>query len=181
MQHITNPVNNSESGQANANKASEKAKSPADEHPVAEDGAAKGKAALDRIDIVREDSVLATAEALQDHFEKIKAEVNAAQTRTKSLVESTCDLEKKLQNSETQKQQLANELHTLEGKNRETLERNRKLEQELSDSQAKIRDLEAKFAQTDVAQVIDLVKKMENGEISRLQTDVLKLSSKYFL
>ncbi|KAI1701060.1 serine/threonine-protein phosphatase 4 regulatory subunit 3 [Ditylenchus destructor] len=97
-------------------------------------------------------------------------------------------LEGKLRNSEAQlrqtseiNRQLTAELNTSEAKNQETLERNRNLEQELSNSQAKIRDLEAKFDQTDVAQVIAVMKekvdKLENGEISRLQTEVAKLSS----
>ncbi|KAI1696797.1 ring finger domain-containing protein [Ditylenchus destructor] len=114
-------------------------------------------------------------------FDQVKAEADAAKTHVKDLEKSTCDLEKKLQNSEAQKQQISNELHTSEAKNQETLERNRVLEQELSNSQAKNRDLEAKFDQTDVGQVIAVMKekvdKLENGEIARLQKEVAKLSS----
>ncbi|KAI1703940.1 hypothetical protein DdX_14555 [Ditylenchus destructor] len=158
MQHSrSSSVCSNESAESNDSKASENAKPSVDEVQVG--------------------VVLATSDSLKSKFGKIIAEVNAAQ---KDLVESTCDLEKKFQNSEAEKQQLTDELHTLEAKNRETLERNRELEQELSNSQAKIRDLEAKFAQTDVSRMIAVLKenveKLENGEISRLQNEVAKLS-----
>ncbi|KAI1698460.1 laminin-like protein epi-1 [Ditylenchus destructor] len=114
-----------------------------------------------------------TNKALKQELDESKAEVDAAQTRIKDLEESTCDLEKKLQDAVVQKQQITNELHTLEAKNRETLERIREVEQELSNSEAKTRELEAKFDQTDMGQVIAVMKekvdKLENGEISRLK------------
>ncbi|KAI1691657.1 hypothetical protein DdX_21741 [Ditylenchus destructor] len=128
-----------------------------------------------------DDSAPATNKAVKQELDESKAEMDAAQMRVKNLEESTCDLEKKLQSSEAEKQQLTNELHTLEAKNQESLERIRKLEQELSNSQDKIRDLEAKFAQTEVGQVLAVMKekvdKLENGEISRLQKEVAKLSN----
>ncbi|KAI1695691.1 hypothetical protein Ddc_21086 [Ditylenchus destructor] len=59
--------------------------------------------------------------------------------------------------------------------NKEVLQRIRELEQGLSNSQAKMRNLETKFAQTDVGQVIAVMKetvdKLENGEISRLSDE----------
>ncbi|KAI1719250.1 component of IIS longevity pathway SMK-1 domain-containing protein [Ditylenchus destructor] len=55
MKNNTSPVVcSSESAEANDDKAPEEAKPPADEHPVAEDEAAKGKPGLDRIDFVRD-------------------------------------------------------------------------------------------------------------------------------
>ncbi|KAI1694906.1 ring finger domain-containing protein [Ditylenchus destructor] len=133
----------------------------------------------------QDDNVPAANEALKQELDESKAEVDAAQTHVNDLEETISELERKYHNSEVQleqtserNRQLTTELHTLEGKNRETFERNRELEQELSNSQAKTQVLEAKFDQTDVSHVIGLVKKMEDGEISRLQKEVAQLSRK---
>ncbi|KAI1691659.1 hypothetical protein DdX_21743 [Ditylenchus destructor] len=110
---------------------------------------------------VQDDSLRAANEALMYQLEESKAEMDAAQARVKELVESVRELETKLQDSEAQhrqtserNQQLTNHLHTLVAKNRVTLDKNRDLELELSNSQAKTRDLEAKFGQIDVNHLI---------------------------
>ncbi|KAI1702711.1 serine/threonine-protein phosphatase 4 regulatory subunit 3 [Ditylenchus destructor] len=243
----------SESAVANGNKAAEKAKPSADEHPVAEDGTVKGKPALDRIYIVRNARnrvVLIEPNGLgafgwkdrgaghvacvqspnqpDEWWMVVRLEFNEKNILESRILTDTiyrhnpqeseivwlepdvsrlvlifqdkagytemwdkiCRIqaEGKLRNSEAQlrqtsesNRQLTAELNTSEAKNRETLEKNRNLEQELSNAQIKIQDLEAKFAQTDVAQVIAVMKekvdKLENGEISRLQKEVAKMSN----
>ncbi|KAI1701061.1 serine/threonine-protein phosphatase 4 regulatory subunit 3 [Ditylenchus destructor] len=238
-------VGSTELIKANDNKGLEKAKPPADEHPVAGDGTVKGKLELDRVDFVRnarnrvklftrsrwvkrgtghvacvqsrnqpdewwivvrsesnEKNILESRILTDTIYDKqykncivwsepddfwLKFLENAGRTEILNKI-SHIQLEGKLRNSEAERRQtsesnrqLTADLNTLQDKNRITLDRNRELEQELSNSQAKIQDLEAKLDQTDVAQVIAVLKenvgKLENGEILRLQTEVEKLSN----
>ncbi|KAI1709180.1 hypothetical protein Ddc_14017 [Ditylenchus destructor] len=50
------------------------------------------------------------------------------------------------------------------------------LERKLQKSEAEIRNLKAKFGQTDVSHLIAAVKQMENGDIARLQAEVSSLT-----
>ncbi|KAI1699649.1 ring finger domain-containing protein [Ditylenchus destructor] len=101
-----------------------------------------------------------TNDANKQDLEKCKSELEAAHKRADRLEQSNRLLETMLHNSETEL--------------RRTSEKNREQAQELSEAQAKIRDLEAKLSESDLGQVIVLLKekvgKLENGEIARLKS-----------
>ncbi|KAI1699352.1 MIZ/SP-RING zinc finger domain-containing protein [Ditylenchus destructor] len=103
----------------------------------------------------------AANEVLKQQLNERNAELDASQTRVKSLEESTRDLEKKLQNTEAQNQEITNKLRTLE----RTLERIRKLEEKLSNLQARTQDLEVKFHEKSES--------LKNGKIARLNNSIL--------
>ncbi|KAI1698305.1 ring finger domain-containing protein [Ditylenchus destructor] len=90
----------------------------------------------------KNDSAPATNDALKQQLDESKAEVDASQTRVKNLEESIRELEKKIQDYEAEKQQLTTELHTLEGKNRETQTRVKGLEETNSQLVEKFRNSE---------------------------------------
>ncbi|KAI1705842.1 ring finger domain-containing protein [Ditylenchus destructor] len=136
--------------------------------------------AVDNETSTQSGTALNTNHAVNQDLDKCKADLEAAQKRALNLEESNRQLETKLQNSEAQlrqsfeigQQQIVT-FRTSEANNRELLEGNRSLEQQLCSSKAKIQDLEAKLTQTDLGQVIALLKekvgKLENGEIARLK------------
>ncbi|KAI1702714.1 serine/threonine-protein phosphatase 4 regulatory subunit 3B [Ditylenchus destructor] len=254
-------VGSSELIKANNDKGLEKAKPSAEEHPVAEDEAVKGKPALDRIDFVRdarnqvslyelndqgqwlirgtghvvcvqpqnqpdewwivvrhvsnEQNVLESRILQNTIYQKqnenciiwsepdvgklglsfqekagrteiwdkiyqiqlegkirksLEAQLRQTSENNRQLIESNRQL---TADHNTLQQQLTVQLNILNAKNREILKRNCELEQELSNSQAKIRDLEAKFDQTDVGIMIAVLK--EN--FGKLENGVAKLSS----
>ncbi|KAI1702710.1 serine/threonine-protein phosphatase 4 regulatory subunit 3 [Ditylenchus destructor] len=248
MTNSTNAaVGNSESAVANGNKAAEKAKPLADEHPVVEDETVKGKPVFDRIDFVRNaysratlfvanegqwqirgagqvvcvqpqnqpdewwivvrlmyskenvlesriltdtiyqkqheiyivwsepDAKLALNFTVQEKAGCTKIWDKICQIQLEGKIRNS--LEAQLRQTSESNRELTVQLNILNAKNREILKRNCELEQELSNSQAKTRDLEAKFDQTDVVIAVmkEKVDKLENGEILRLQKENAKL------